>query len=41
MSYPIFVVDAFTSQPFGGNPAAVVLGRGDSKRSGCSWLPRR
>ena len=29
MSYPIFVVDAFTSQPFGGNPAAVVLGRGD------------
>jgi PhzF family phenazine biosynthesis protein len=28
VSYPIFVVDAFTSQPFGGNPAAVVLGRG-------------
>jgi PhzF family phenazine biosynthesis protein len=28
MSFPIFVVDAFTSQPFGGNPAAVVLGRG-------------
>jgi PhzF family phenazine biosynthesis protein len=28
MSYPIFVVDAFTWQPFGGNPAAVVLGRG-------------
>jgi PhzF family phenazine biosynthesis protein len=29
MSFPIFVVDAFTSQPFGGNPAAVVLGRGE------------
>jgi PhzF family phenazine biosynthesis protein len=29
LSYPIFVVDAFTSQPFGGNPAAVVLGRGE------------
>jgi PhzF family phenazine biosynthesis protein len=28
VSYPIFVVDAFTSHPFGGNPAAVVLGRG-------------
>ncbi len=30
MSLPIFVVDAFTSEPFGGNPAAVVLGHGDA-----------
>ena len=29
MSLPIFVVDAFTSEAFGGNPAAVVLGHGD------------
>jgi predicted PhzF superfamily epimerase YddE/YHI9 len=25
MSYPLFVVDAFTDKPFGGNPAAVCL----------------
>ena len=24
-TYPIFVVDAFTDKPFGGNPAAVCL----------------
>jgi len=29
MSLSIFVVDAFTSEPFRGNPAAVVLGHGD------------
>jgi len=29
MSLPIFVVDAFTAEPFRGNPAAVVLGHGD------------
>jgi PhzF family phenazine biosynthesis protein len=28
---PIFVVDAFTSQAFAGNPAAVVLGDGDAE----------
>jgi PhzF family phenazine biosynthesis protein len=28
MGLPLFVVDAFTSDPFGGNPAAVVLGHG-------------
>ena len=30
MGLPIFVVDAFSSGPFGGNPAAVVLGHGDA-----------
>lgn len=29
MSLPIFVVDAFTGEPFRGNPAAVVLGHGN------------
>jgi PhzF family phenazine biosynthesis protein len=29
MSLPIFVVDAFTAEPFRGNQAAVVLGHGD------------
>jgi PhzF family phenazine biosynthesis protein len=29
MGLPIFVVDAFTSEPFGGNPAGVVLEHGD------------
>jgi PhzF family phenazine biosynthesis protein len=29
MSLPIFVVDAFTAEPFRGNPAGVVLGHGD------------
>ena len=29
MSFPIFVVDAFSSEPFGGNPAAVVFGHGE------------
>ena len=29
MSLPIFVVDAFTSEPFRGNPAGVVLDHGD------------
>jgi PhzF family phenazine biosynthesis protein len=29
MPLPIFVVDAFTSEAFAGNPAAVVLGHGD------------
>jgi PhzF family phenazine biosynthesis protein len=29
VSLPIFVVDAFAAQSFGGNPAAVVLGHGD------------
>jgi PhzF family phenazine biosynthesis protein len=33
MSLPIFVVDAFSSGPFGGNPAAVVLDHGDA-----SWM---
>ena len=28
MNFPIFVVDAFSSEPFRGNPAAVVLGHG-------------
>jgi PhzF family phenazine biosynthesis protein len=31
MSLPIFVVDAFTSEPFRGNQAAVVLGHGDER----------
>src|SRR4051794_16327138 len=31
MSLPIFVVDAFTSEAFRGNPAAVVLGHGDEE----------
>jgi len=35
MTFPIFVVDAFTTRPFGGNPAAVVLGDGDP-----SWMQR-
>jgi PhzF family phenazine biosynthesis protein len=35
MSFPIFVVDAFTSEPFGGNPAAVVFGHGDD-----AWMQR-
>ena len=35
MSLPIFVVDAFTAEPFRGNPAAVVLGHGEE-----SWMPR-
>jgi PhzF family phenazine biosynthesis protein len=29
MSLPVFVVDAFTTHAFAGNPAAVVLGHGD------------
>jgi PhzF family phenazine biosynthesis protein len=29
MSLPIFVVDAFTAEPFRGNPAAIVIGHGD------------
>ena len=29
MSFPIFVVDAFSAGPFSGNPAAVVFGHGD------------
>ena len=33
MSLPIFVVDAFTAEPFRGNQAAVVLGHGDE-----SWM---
>jgi PhzF family phenazine biosynthesis protein len=35
MSRPIFVVDAFTSEPFRGNPAAVVLDHGDDR-----WMQR-
>jgi PhzF family phenazine biosynthesis protein len=35
MSLPIFVVDAFTSEPFRGNPAAVVLDHGDD-----GWMQR-
>jgi len=35
MSLPIFVVDAFSSEPFGGNPAAVVLDHG-----GEPWMQR-
>jgi PhzF family phenazine biosynthesis protein len=35
MSLPIFVVDAFTSEAFRGNPAAVVLGHGDE-----AWMQR-
>jgi PhzF family phenazine biosynthesis protein len=35
MALPIFVVDAFTSEPFGGNPAAVVLDHGDE-----TWMQR-
>ena len=35
MSLSIFVVDAFTSEPFGGNPAGVVLGHGD-----VGWMQR-
>src|SRR5262245_27318784 len=31
MGLPIYVVDAFTGEPFGGNPAAVVLGHGDDR----------
>jgi PhzF family phenazine biosynthesis protein len=35
MSPPIFVVDAFTSEPFCGNPAAVVLVHGEA-----GWMQR-
>jgi PhzF family phenazine biosynthesis protein len=35
MSLPIFVVDAFTSEAFRGNPAAVVLGHGND-----GWMQR-
>ena len=35
MSPPIFVVDAFTSKAFGGNPAAVVLDHGEA-----AWMQR-
>jgi PhzF family phenazine biosynthesis protein len=35
MSLPIFVVDAFTSEPFRGNPAAVVLDHGEDR-----WMQR-
>jgi PhzF family phenazine biosynthesis protein len=35
MGIPIFVVDAFTSEPFGGNPAGVVLDHGDE-----TWMQR-
>lgn len=35
MSPPIFVVDAFTSEPFRGNPAAVVLDHGEA-----GWMQR-
>jgi PhzF family phenazine biosynthesis protein len=35
MGLPIFVVDAFTSEPFGGNPAGVVLDHGDG-----AWMQR-
>jgi PhzF family phenazine biosynthesis protein len=35
MSPPIFVVDAFTSEPFRGNPAAVVLDQGEA-----GWMQR-
>jgi PhzF family phenazine biosynthesis protein len=35
MSLPIYVVDAFTGEPFGGNPAAVVLDHGDA-----AWMQR-
>jgi PhzF family phenazine biosynthesis protein len=35
MSLPIFVVDAFTSEPFRGNPAAVVLDHGEE-----GWMQR-
>jgi PhzF family phenazine biosynthesis protein len=35
MSLPIFVVDAFTSEAFGGNPAAVVLDHGEDR-----WMQR-
>ncbi len=31
MGLPIFVVDAFTAEPFGGNPAGVVQGHGDEQ----------
>jgi len=37
MSLPIFVVDAFSSEPFGGNPAAVVLGDRDLD---AEWMQR-
>jgi PhzF family phenazine biosynthesis protein len=35
MGLPIFVVDAFTSEPFRGNPAGVVLDHGDD-----AWMQR-
>jgi len=35
MGPPIFVVDAFTAEPFGGNPAGVVLDHGDP-----AWMQR-
>src|SRR5215471_7200342 len=35
MDLPIFVVDAFTSEPFRGNPAGVVLDHGDE-----AWMQR-
>jgi PhzF family phenazine biosynthesis protein len=35
VTLPIFVVDAFTAEPFGGNPAAVVLGHRDP-----AWMQR-
>ena len=35
MALPLYVVDAFTADAFGGNPAGVVLGHGDER-----WMQR-
>jgi PhzF family phenazine biosynthesis protein len=40
VSLPIFVVDAFTDRPFGGNPAAVVLGHGADDWMPDDWMQR-
>ena len=42
MSWPLFQVDAFTAEPFAGNPAAVCLldGDADDGVDAARWRPR-
>jgi predicted PhzF superfamily epimerase YddE/YHI9 len=37
VSWPLFQVDAFTAEPFAGNPAAVCLLEGDAD-PGPGWM---
>jgi predicted PhzF superfamily epimerase YddE/YHI9 len=41
MGLKITQVDAFTSQPFRGNPAAVCIRRSRAMGVGCSWWRER